>query len=175
MSNSPILRLLAVLTLSAAITSCGSERQDRVTAADAVRMRSPASEQARAASGLSHLPRPENSEAFRRSLARHYPRELVGVRPGTSVLVDVSLDANGRVQDVLVVDRPSVTTSSGALIEGGSNGEVVRAMPATVYDPAFGPAAVAALKEVRFHPARRKGQTVPFTMRMSVEFTSPST
>jgi outer membrane biosynthesis protein TonB len=175
MNKSPILCLLAVLTLSPAIVSCGSERQDRVTAADAVRVRAPASEQARAASGLSHLPRPESSDAFGRSLAKHYPRELVGVRPSTSVLVDVSLDASGRVQDVAVVDPPAVTTSSAALIEGGSNGDVVRAMPATVYDPAFGPAAVAALKEVRFHPARRKGQAVPFTVRMSVEFTSPST
>lgn len=173
MSNSPILRLLAVLTLSAGITSCGSERQDRVTAADAVRVRAPSSEQARAASGLSHLPRPESQEAFRRSLAKHYPNELAGVRPSTFVLLDVSLDANGRVQDVAVVDPPAVTMSRVALVEGGSNGDVVHAAPAAVYDAAFGPAAVAALKDVRFHPARRNGQPVAFTMRMSVEFTSP--
>jgi hypothetical protein len=172
MSSSSISRFLASLVLAAGLSSCGTDRDAPATAANA--LRTPASEQAQAATGLSHLPRPQNPEALRQSLARHYPKERAGVRPSTSVLVDVSLDANGRVQNVAVVDPPPAATASVALIEPGSKGEVQRAMPATVYDPAFGPAAAAALKEVRFHPARKDGQPVPFTMRMSVEFTSPA-
>lgn len=172
MSISSIPRFLAAFILVAGLSSCGTGRDAPATAADAVG--TPASEQAQAATGLSHLPRPQDPEIFRQSLARHYPKEHAGVRPSTSVLVDVSLDANGRVQNVAVVDPPPATTASVALIESGGKGEVQRAMPATVYDPAFGPAAAAALKEVRFHPARKNGQPVPFTMRMSVEFTSPA-
>jgi hypothetical protein len=54
----------------------------------------------------------------------------------------------------------------------GTRQVVERELNAT-YDPAFGPAAQAALKEVRFLPAIRHGAPVPYTMRMTVEFTDP--
>jgi hypothetical protein len=170
-----LLRVSTVLALAAAASACGNERDASATGTVAVTASTPASEQARLASGLSHIPRPANLEAFNRSLARHYPREFIGVRPSSSVLVDVTINKKGFVENVAVVDRPAVTTSKAVLIDRvpGSNTEVIREA-ATVYDTRFGPAAVAAVKEARFHPARRDGQPVPFTIRMSVEFTSPA-
>ena len=38
-------------------------------------------------------------------------------------------------------------------------------------DQEFGAAAEAALREVRFTPARRDGQSVPFEMRLTIVFT----
>lgn len=169
-------RVLAILMIAAATSGCGTDRDAPAGATDAVALREAASDQASKASGLSHLPRPENFNALRRSLARNYPREFIGVRPSTSVLVDVMLDERGFVKDVAVVDRPAqMPDVQVALIDKvpGSNLEVVREYP-TTYDASFGPAAVAALKEVRFHPALRDGRPVPFTLRMSVEFTSPA-
>lgn len=110
-----------------------------------------------------------------RSLEEHFPREFIGVRPSTSVLVDVAIDENGFVKNVTVVDRPAVTSTKVVLLDRvpGTNTEVARELP-TIYDTRFGPAAIAAMKEARFHPARRDGRPVPFTLRMSVEFTSPA-
>ncbi|HEV3049463.1 MAG TPA: hypothetical protein VGX50_04105 [Longimicrobium sp.] len=168
-------RVFTILTLAVAVSACENGRDASATGAAAVAASTPASEQARLASGLSHLPRPANLEAFNQSLARHYPRELIGVRPSSSVLVDVTINKNGFVENVAVVDRPAAPTSRAVLIDRqpGSNTEVTREA-ATVYDNRFGPAAVAAVKEARFHPARRDGEPVPFTIRMSVEFTSPA-
>jgi outer membrane biosynthesis protein TonB len=167
--------VLAVLAVAVAVSACGNGRDASTTGAAAAAASTPASEQARLASGLSHLPRPANLEAFNRSLARHYPGELIGVRPSSSVLVDVTVNKNGFVENVAVVDRPAVTTTRAVLIDRapGGNAEVTREA-AAVYDTRFGPAAIAAVKEARFHPARRDGQPVPFTIRMSVEFTSPA-
>jgi hypothetical protein len=169
-------RILALLVLTAAAGGCGSDGDAPADSTGAAAVRPAASAQAREASGLSHLPRPQSFATLQRSLARHYPRELAGVRPTTSVLVDVTLDARGNVKDVAVVDRPAAPASNVVLIDRapGSNVEVQREAPPTVYDNAFGPAAAAALKEVRFLPALRDGQPVPFTLRMSVEFTAPA-
>lgn len=168
-------RILSALVLLAVASACESDRAPSATTADAVEVRQPASDLARQASGLSHMPRPRNPEAFNRSLARHYPKEFIGVRPSTSVLVDVTLDENGFVKNVAVVDRPAVTNSRVVLVDKGAagRGHVLRE-DAAVYDASFGPAAIAAMKEIRFHPARRDGQAVPYTLRMSVEFTSPA-
>lgn len=168
-------RVFAAVAVVAAANGCGSEREAPATAAAAVEIHQPASDLAREASGLSHLPRPQSLEALNRSLAKHYPATLIGGRPRTSVLVDVTLDENGVVKRVAVVDRPAVTTSRVVLLDDapGGKGDVLREH-ATIYDASFGPAAVAALNEVRFHPARREGRPVPFTLRMSVEFTSPT-
>ncbi len=169
-------RVLTALLLLAASSGCGTDRDAPAGATGAVTVRQAAPDQAREASGLSHLPKPKSPETFGRILARHYPERYVGVRPSTSVLVDVSLDEHGIVKDVAVVDRPPVVTSNAVLVDrkAGSSDEVLRAVRPTVYDNAFGAAATAALKEVRFHPARRDGQPVPFTFRMTVEFTSPT-
>lgn len=168
-------RILAAVVLAAAASGCGTDREAAATAADAIEIRQPASDLARQASGLSHMPRPRNGEALSRSLDKHYPKEFIGVRPSTSVLVDVTLDANGFVENVAVVNRPAVTTAKVVLMDErpGAGGHVLRE-DATVYDASFGPAAIAAIKEMRFHPARRDGRPVPYTLRMSVEFRSPA-
>jgi hypothetical protein len=123
------------------------------------------------------MPQVETPEALTRSLARHYPREFTGVRPATLVLMDVRLDEKGRVLDAVAADRPAggPETVSRVLVDHipGSNTPVERVHEAT-YDQAFGPAASAALREMRFNPALRNGQPVPYTLRMTVEFESPA-
>jgi hypothetical protein len=127
--------------------------------------------------GVSHLPVPVNYTDMRRSLARHYPRQFVGVRPRTAVLVDVMVDEKGFVREVAVVDPPSVSPGQVKMVVldrvPGSNTRVAREVEST-YDQSFGPAAQAAIKDVRFRPALRDGKPVPFTLRMTVEFTSPA-
>jgi outer membrane biosynthesis protein TonB len=159
--------------LAAVLAACGDSR-DPLPAATADRQ--PASEQVQQMTGLSHMPRPESVDALNRSLARHYPRELAGVRPRSLVLVDVQLDEQGRVRDVRPVDRPATAPSNVNMVlvdeVPGNNTPVERTYQGT-YDSAFGPAARAALQEVRFEPAMRNGRPVPYTLRMTVEFTSP--
>lgn len=166
-------RIVPILILSAATASCGADRTSSLT--DASVGREPASEAVKKYSGLSHLPQPQSHQALQRSLARHYPKQFVGLRPSTAVLVDVALDENGIVQDIDVIDRPNDPNLQVVLVDKapGSNVEVERTAN-THYDTAFGPAAIAALKDVRFLPALRDGKPVPFTMRMTIEFTSPS-
>lgn len=168
-TTSRFLAVAAGATL-AACTDGRSELPDD----DALRAGRAASPQVQRATGLSHLPEPD-IPAMDRSLARHYPAHLAGIRPQTSVLVDVILDERGFVRDVLVVDRPSPQGSEMILLQDvpGSN-QAVEYEYRPVYDPAFGPAARAALKEVRFRPAIRAGKPVPYVLRMTVEFTSPA-
>jgi hypothetical protein len=158
---------------AAVLAACGDSR-DPIPAAAADRQ--PASEQVQQMTGLSHMPRPESVDALNRSLARHYPLELAGVRPRSLVLVDVQLDEQGRVRDVRPVDRPATAPSNASMVlvdeVPGNNTPVERAHQGT-YDATFGPAARAALREVRFQPALRDGRPVPYTLRMTVEFTSP--
>jgi hypothetical protein len=169
------LQLLLAATLVAA---CGDQRGVPAGAdAAALQGRRAASPAVQEMAGVSHLPVPVNYTEMRRSLARHYPRQFVGVRPRTSVLVDVTVDETGFVRDVAVVDRPSAGSEQVKMVlldrVPGSNTKVAREVEST-YDPSFGPAAQAAIKDVRFHPAIRDGKPVPFTVRMSVEFTSPA-
>lgn len=162
------------IVMAAALAGCGNARD--ATPAASVQGRQPASETAQRMSGLSHMPRPENAEALDRSLARHFPHELARGRARTLVLVDVHLDAQGRVLDVTPAARPAGAPETVSIVltdyVPGSSTPVQRTQNGT-YDPAFAPAARAALREVRFQPALRDGKPVPFTMRMTVEFISP--
>lgn len=126
--------------------------------------------------GLSRLPIPAEREALTAALRRHYPPELIGKRPRTAVLVDIRVDERGRVRDVAVVDRPAgaPATLRAVLTDyDPRTGKDVTREFTTVYDAAFGPAAQKAISEVRFLPAIREGEPVPFTLRMTVQFTSP--
>lgn len=170
-----------ILLMSAAMLTVGACRADGgpdVSASTAaVHERIPESGHVQKLTGLSHLPVPENREVFAASMRRHFPRQLTGVGPRTPVLVDVAVSASGIVEEVHVVDRgaPDDAGRVRAVVRQkvpGTNQVVEREMNAT-YDAAFGPAAQAALKEVRFHPAIRDGRPVPYTMRMTVEFTDP--
>lgn len=135
-----------------------------------------ASAAAQERTGLSRLPTPAEPGALTAALRRHYPREFIGKRPRTAVLVDISVDERGRVRDVAVVDRPAgaPTTLRAVLTDHDPRtGKDVTREFTTVYDAAFGPAAQEAISEVRFRPAIRQGRPVPFTLRMTVEFSSP--
>jgi hypothetical protein len=85
---------------------------------------------------------------------------------GGSVLVDVRVAADGGVEEVEVVPRPAGIHAAMILRE--PDGSSRRVEPND--DPAFGPAARAALMETRFTPALRDGRPVPFTMRMTIAF-----
>lgn len=167
-------RLVLAAAVAVLSTACGTGRDAAPVAA--AEGREPASGAAQRLSGLSHMPQVESPEALTRSLARHYPGELAGARPATLVLVDVRLDETGRVLDVMPVDRPARGQENVRMVlvdqVPGSNTPVERSYEAE-YDQAFGPAASAALREMRFKPALRDGQPVPYTLRMTVEFRAP--
>lgn len=168
--NAPTHTLLVLgLLASAACT----ESSDATHAAESRGQTSPMIQQL---SGLSHLPAPASTSALNASMRRHFPRHLAGVRARTAVLVDVAIDAHGRVGDVHVIEPSSVGGDNvrAVVLEKvpGTNQLVEREVQAT-YDAAFGAAAQAALREVRFLPALRGGRPVPFTMRMTVEFADP--
>lgn len=124
--------------------------------------------------GVSELPRPGDRAVFLHTIQRHYPAELRERGARALVLVDASIDATGRVTDVDVVQPPAGDGHHRAVLlerDPATGGERQRTLAGGApYDPAFGPAAQAALREVRFIPAMRDGQAVPFRMRMSIEF-----
>lgn len=161
---------MLAIALAAVLAACGDAPE---TAPPATADRQPAPRHVQQMTGLSRMPLPD-VDALTQSLARHYPAELVGVRPRSLVLVDVQLDAEGRVIGVHPVDRPARSNVKMILVEesSGTNAPVERPFQGT-YDAAFGPAARAALREVRFEPAMRDGRPVPYMLRMTVEFTSP--
>lgn len=168
----------SLLAAAIMVAACGDGRAVPAGAdAAALQGRPAASTAVQEMAGVSHLPVPVNFADLRRSLARHYPRQFVGVRPRTSVLVDVMVDEKGFVREVGVVDRPAGTDEQVKMVVldrvRGSNTKVAREVE-SAYDQSFGPAAQAAIKDVRFHPAIRNGKPVPFTVRITVEFTSPA-
>ncbi len=170
----PRLRLLGVVTFVTA-ASCGPQAYDPGSSpagaevAQSAKGRA-ASAEVRAKTGMSHLPEPQSEDALRASLRRHYPQHLQG-RTG-AVLLDVEVDARGTVLDVDVVTPPAAAAHPmhrAVISDGASN--VRRAMKFR-YDPAFGAAAQAALRETRFTSAvrARDDRAVPFRWRMTVVF-----
>jgi hypothetical protein len=129
----------------------------------------------RAMTGVSALPRPADKTALLHAVQRHYPAELRRNGERALVLVDASIDATGHVTSVEVVQSPIGDAHHRAVLvsrDPVTGNETQRTLAGDgTYDPAFGPAAQAAVREVRFTPAMRDGTAVPFLMRMSVEFT----
>jgi hypothetical protein len=166
----------ALLIVAAA---CGSEGREidpsAIASGGPAAERRPASEHLSSMTGLSHMPVPENGKAFDASIRRHYPAAMLRAGRSGDVLVDVRLDETGRVLDAdAVMERKTSADEHRVVVvekARGSNKEVEREV-ALNYDPeAFGAAAEAALREVRFRPALRNGKAVPYTMRMTVRFT----
>jgi len=126
--------------------------------------------------GLSELPRPVEPGSLPASVERHYPRELRARGVGARVLLDASIDATGRVANARVVEPVARDVRPRAVLEfrDAATGAVTQRTldGGGACDHAFGAAAEAALREVRFTPATRDGQAVPFTMRQTVVFTS---
>lgn len=120
--------------------------------------------------GVDRLPEVIDKAAFRASIDRHYPAELRARQASGSALVDVLVNADGTVATVTAIDRPAGMRAVMILEE--RDGTQRRITPND--DPAFQASAVSALREVRFSPALRDGQAVPFTMRMTVTFDPPA-
>jgi outer membrane biosynthesis protein TonB len=127
-------------------------------------------EELRRMMGVDRLPVFADAEALRRSMARHHPPDLRAAGIGGSVLADVHIDAEGGVASVTVVPRPAGIRAAMVLQRADGSERVLHPTD----DPAFGPAAEAALMDTRFTPAMRDGQPVPFTMRMTISFDQPS-
>ncbi|HEX6042331.1 hypothetical protein [Longimicrobium sp.] len=127
-------------------------------------------ERLRALAGVDRLPLFTDVDALNRSLQRHHPADLRAAGVGGSVLADVAIDEHGEVQAVTIVPRPSTAHVTMVMVE--EDGTTRSVQPAD--NPAFGPAAEAALMETRFTPAMRDGQPVPFTLRMTVTFDPPA-
>lgn len=118
--------------------------------------------------GLSHLPELVDQAAFSARLSQHYPTQLRAQGVAGSALLDVHVDAQGRVGDVDVVSRPTGpehTTHRAVLQERGGT-RVVELNDR----PEFGAAAQAALRQTRFQPALKDGKAVPYKLRMTVQF-----
>lgn len=119
--------------------------------------------------GVDRLPQVVDRAALRASIERHYPAELRAEQASGSALVDVLVDADGMVAAATAIDRPA--GARAVLILEEKDGSQRRIDPAD--HPAFQAAAASALREVRFSPAMRDGQPVPFTMRMTISFGAP--
>ncbi|HEU0015759.1 MAG TPA: hypothetical protein VFQ45_18925 [Longimicrobium sp.] len=170
--------LLLAVALAAGCTDEGGAGRGVVALNDGAAAPVPSSG-VRAATGLSHLPAPASAGELRRSLERHYPPRFVAERRTGAVLVDVSVDEQGRVRRVDVVDPPAPVPGEPAhrvvlVRRDPATGRTVETVASPRYDRAFGDAAVAALREVRFTPARRDGRPVPHTARMTVQFQPPA-
>lgn len=140
----------------------------------------PASAGMQGRTGLSHLPAPADMAALDASLQRHYPAEFRATGRRGAVLVEVSVDEQGAVRGVEVVPRatgadPHAVTRAVLQERDRETGGVTERVLALDHDPAFGPAAVAALRETRFTPAVRgaDGRPVAYRFRMTLVFDPP--
>jgi hypothetical protein len=122
--------------------------------------------------GVDVLPRLLNAPELAESMKRHYPAALRGHGSAGSVLVDVSIDEQGRVTGVTALPAPTLQAHGLK----GSRPDLA-SLPAQAATPAstvqFGDAARAALGTARFSPAQRDGKPVAFTLRMTVRFSDP--
>jgi outer membrane biosynthesis protein TonB len=165
-------------TACALLAACGVEREGGSTLGPAEQAADqPASAMVQAELGVTQLPRPRDHAAFTESLRRHYPAEFRAEWRTGAVLLDVTIDPQGSVRGVEVVPtaagEPDGTHRAVLLDRDPATGRTVERPLQPKYDAAFGPAARAALREVRFTPALRDGQPVTHTLRMTVEFAPP--
>lgn len=126
------------------------------------------------------FPRPKNSQAELAAIQRrHYPQALLAKGIGGAALVDVTVDERGAVRGVALVDAaPTAGVAPGVQHRvvlrsrppGSSEVSEREVMPGHD-NAAFGPAAVAAVREMRFEPATRDGAAVATTFRMTMAFT----
>jgi outer membrane biosynthesis protein TonB len=125
----------------------------------------------RALTGVSELPAPLDKAALNAAMHRHYPPSLRERGVAGFVLVEVDIDETGVVRDVDVVTPPAASGSTRTVrVTRRADGSEQQEEMDYAHDPAFGPAAKAALREVRFSPAKRDGRPVAFKMRMSLRF-----
>lgn len=125
----------------------------------------------RAHTGLSHLPEPSNPAEFAARLKSHYPAQFRAERVSGTTLVDVHVDAQGRVGDVEVIQRPVTRHQDVTAVLQDEDGSRVMKLND---QPEFGAAAQAALRETRFLPALKDGKPVAYKLRMTVQFAPPA-
>lgn len=126
--------------------------------------------QMRQMTGVDRLPEVADKAAFKAAVERHYPAEMRAQRASGSALVDVLVGSDGTVASATAIDRPAGMRA--VLILEERDGTQRRITPDD--HPAFQAAALAAIRDVRFSPAVRDGQAVPFTLRMTISFTPPA-
>jgi outer membrane biosynthesis protein TonB len=126
------------------------------------------SPEVQAHTGLSHLPEPMDQAAFAARLRQHYPAQLRAQGVSGTALLDVHVDAQGRVSDVDVISRPTGPEhpTNRAVVEERGGTRVLELNDR----PEFGAAAQAALRQTRFQPALKDGKAVPYKLRMTVQF-----
>lgn len=159
------------------LTACG-ESGENVTLAPSV----PAAEhptmhreELRRIAGVDQLPTVVDKTAFREKMSAYRSEALGNAKFAKSALVDVSIDAHGRVNSVAVVPRPPELESSPqprAFLQEPDGS--LRPLN-SVDDPAVGRAAQSILRDVRFNPAIRDGKAVAYTLRMTVSFSADQT
>ncbi|HET7233033.1 MAG TPA: energy transducer TonB [Longimicrobium sp.] len=122
--------------------------------------------------GVSQIPRPADKAAFLAAVKRHCPAALREQGRTGFVLVDVTVDATGAVEAVTAVPAARGPRPAAVVVRRDADGrEVHQPVGGIESDPELGPAAEAALREVRFTPARRDTVAVPFTVRIGIQFT----
>lgn len=122
----------------------------------------------RAHLGIDTAPAPLDLRAFDEPFRRLRPR-VDGVPLAGSVLLEVSLDVEGRVVDARAVPRREVAIE-GVRVEAFVRGERMADASDAADDARLGAAAAEAIRAVRFSPALRDGVAVPFTFRMTMRF-----
>lgn len=169
-SRSLVAQIIAPLVLLGACREAGGNSQPTVSDRQLVAEHPMTPEQIRQTTGVDRLPEVVDKAALRASIERNYPAQLRAEQASGSALVDVLVDADGTVASATAIHRPFGNRAVMILEE--TDGTQRRITPND--HPAFQAAAVSALREVRFSPAVRDGQAVPFTLRMTVTFDPPA-
>ena len=125
--------------------------------------------------GLDHLPHPLNVADLTSSLREHYPAELAGSGVQGPVLLSLDLDASGAVTRARAVEPPELPAGMviTAVVEE-PDGRRRQLTPARGAHSALKRAAEKAAQVLRFSPARRAGEAVPFSdYRITVALAPP--
>jgi outer membrane biosynthesis protein TonB len=169
----PIHLLSCGLVLAAGCSDMPREaaRDTPLDPSAAIAGRRPIPPALRAHTGLSHLPEPADRAEFAARLTSHYPAQFRAKRVSGTTLVDVHVDAQGRVGEVEVVPRPMAPHQNlTAVLQDEDGSRVVKLNDR----PEFGAAAQAALRETPFLPALKDGKPVAYKLRMTVQFDPPA-
>jgi outer membrane biosynthesis protein TonB len=169
-SRSLAVHIIGPFVLLGACGDAGRSAQPTVSDRQLVEEHRMTPEQVRQLTGVDRLPEVTDKAAFKAGIERHYPAELRLEGVSGSALIDVLVDAEGRVASATPIDRPA--GMHAVMILEQKDGTQLRITPND--QPAFQAAAASALREVRFSPAVRDGQPVPFTLRMTVTFDPPA-
>lgn len=163
-------RLLFTVVVAAACSEArpGDARDTPLDPSPSSAGRRALSPEVQAHTGLSHLPEPTDQAEFAARLQKHYPAQLRAQGVAGSALLDVHVDAQGRVGDVDIVLRPTGPEhpTHRAVLQDRGGTRVVQLNDR----PEFGAAAQTALRETRFQPALKDGKGVPYKLRMTVQF-----